>query len=251
MSNRQPISRNWLFLTRDLPEFVIPVTGSGGGWEVIFLYCTSIEHRFIPNRTVQMQIYRYSLVFYLLIAGTNALAVEAAPGVERPWSRIEFEFDQRSVTMNERQAAIIQPDFQSLHGNFNNQYDQMDARLLYPLSGRRYELGLGLNLRYIQGDANWRVEGNSHRSHYRQTIPAFYADAKVNLPLRGLSAGFEGSHDPASQLLDYRAKLNYQWNDSLGLQGGWQHQQISFDLDEVTQTRIKSEGPFIDFFWRF
>jgi len=198
-----------------------------------------------------MQIYRFSLVFCLLGLSASALADEVGSVADRAWSRVEFQFDQRSITMNQSQAAIIQPDFQSLDSNFNNQYEQMDARLLYPVTGRRYELGLGLNLRYIQGNANWRVDGTNYRSHYRQTIPAFYADAKVDLPYRGLSFGFEGSHDPASQLLDYRAKLYYRWNNSLGLQGGWQHQQISFDLDEETQTRIKTEGPFLDFFWRF
>ena len=114
------------------------------------------------------------------------------------------------------------------------------------------EVGVGLNIRYIQGISTGTQEGAQQTIRVDDAIPALHARALFDLPFQGFSAGLEGSHTGISdQLFDYRAQLRYEWTNGFGLQGGWQHQQMSLDLSEDTSTTFSSEGPYIDLNWRF
>ena len=165
--------------------------------------------------------------------------------------QFEFRYAQKQWYQKADKRELITPDFKSLNDT-KTQIDQFDARILYPLTGKGMEVGLGLNIRYINGISNMSVNGAQQKTRLDSTIPALHARALFDLPFQGLSAGLEGSHTGFSdQLLDYRAQLRYEWANGLGLQGGWQHQQMSLDLTEDADTTFASEGPYLDLNWRF
>jgi hypothetical protein len=165
--------------------------------------------------------------------------------------QFEFRFAQKQWSQKADKRELITPDFKSLNDTAT-QVEQFDARILYPLTSKGLEVGLGLNIRYIQGISNTTVNGAQQKTHLESTIPALHARALFDLPFQGFSAGLEGSHTGFSdQLFDYRAQLRYEWTNGLGLQGGWQHQQMSLDLSEDTDTTFASEGPYLDLNWRF
>ncbi len=199
------------------------------------------------------------LAYLIFVCGLLPFAATAWAGSQERdnsndsyWSRFTFHFDRKSININNGKLTILNPQFKSLNSGLAKQYEQLDARLLYPLGGKQYQFDIGLNLRYIQQSNSANTFGGSRFGGNNRTIPAFYADALVELPYKGFAAGLEGSHDPlGNQFLDYRAKLRYQWSEQLGLQGGWQHQQMSHDLSENSGSRVTNDGPFLDFYFRF
>ncbi|MDX1823872.1 MAG: hypothetical protein R3354_04095 [Thiohalomonadales bacterium] len=165
--------------------------------------------------------------------------------------QFEFRFAQKQWHEEADNRDLITPDFKSLRDS-TTQIEQLDARILYPLTGKGMHIGVGLNIRYIQGISSLAVDGAQQKTRLDDTIPALHAQALFDLPFKGLSAGVEGSHTGFSdQLFDYRAQLRYEWTNGLGLQGGWQHQQMSLDLSEDSNTTFSSEGPYLDLNWRF
>lgn len=112
-------------------------------------------------------------------------------------------------------------------------------------------IDLGVTLRHLSGIKNSSENFGNH--YFQQVLPLVHASALFSLPLKGLSAGIEGSHFDSDdkQIYDYRAKVSYEWREGFGLQGGWQHQQ--FNLENVIETGAdyKNNGPFIDFYLSF
>jgi hypothetical protein len=165
--------------------------------------------------------------------------------------QFELRFEQKQWYQDEANSELLRPEFKSLNEK-TTQIEQLDARFLYPLATRGMEVGVGLNIRYIQGVSTGTLDGASQQIRIDDAIPALHARALFDLPFQGFSAGLEGSHTGFSdQLFDYRAQLRYQWTNGLGLQGGWQHQQMSLDLSEDSNTTFSSEGPYLDLNWRF
>ncbi len=201
-----------------------------------------------------MRIHRTWLVLFLLTGSLPVMAdtqTDTSGAANAAVPRFEFQFGQKQWHQEADNRDLITPDFKSLNDS-TTQIDQFDARILYPLTGKGLQLGVGLNIRYIQGISNWSVDGAQQKTRLYDTIPALHARALFDLPFQGLSAGLEGSHTGISnQLFDYRAQLRYEWANGLGLQGGWQHQQMSLDLSEDANTTFSSEGPYLDLNWRF
>jgi len=165
--------------------------------------------------------------------------------------QFEFRFEQKEWRQDAGNPEFITPDFKSL-SDTTTQIDQIDARILYPLTGKNMEVGVGLNIRYIQGTSSGTLDGAQQKIRVDDAIPALHARALFDLPFQGFSAGLEGSHTGFSeQIFDYRAQLRYEWTNGLGLQGGWQHQQMSLDISEDSDTTFSSEGPYLDLNWRF
>jgi len=195
-------------------------------------------------------------LFFLLLTGSLSVMADSQADVAGDTSaylpQFEFRFEQKQWRQDAENRDLITPDFKSL-SDTSTQIEQFDARILYPLSGKSgMQVGLGLNIRYIQGISNWSTGGVQQKTRLEDAIPALHAKALFDLPLQGFTAGLEGSHTGFSdQLFDYRAQLRYQWGNGLGLQGGWQHQQMSLDLSEDTNTTFSSEGPYLDLNWRF
>lgn len=130
-------------------------------------------------------------------------------------------------------------------------FAQYDATWTYPWETKNFNIDLGVTLRHLSGVNN--STENLGNTYFQEMLPLLHASALFSLPLKGLSAGIEGSHldTPERQAFDYRAKVSYEWREGFGMQGGWQHQQ--FNLDNATNSGADYEhnGLFLDFYLNF
>ena len=220
-------------------------------------------HVIIDTGSKSMRSHRTWLFLFLLTGSAPVMAdhhVDAV--VDKPAFVPQFElrYEQKEWREDAANSEFITPEFKSL-SDTTTQLDQIDARILYPVARKGMEFGVGLNIRYIQGVSSGTLDGTQQKFRVDDAIPALHARALFDLPFQGFSAGVEGSHTGLSdqffddqtqlQYFDYRAQLRYQWTNGLGLQGGWQHQQMSLDLSEENNTTFSSEGPYLDLNWRF
>lgn len=195
---------------------------------------------------------RSSLIYLFILLSVVAVAPAQAVEPVRNLSEIDIEFDYKQVKKGEEGRDLITPEFQSLSTAPGTQFEQYDARIVYPMTGKGMKFDVGLNLRYIQGVASRQLDGQTNRTLLNETITALYASALFDLPFKGMSAGIEGSHTGITdQIQDYRAKLQYRWTSGLGVQGGWQHQQMSLDATDEAGSQFTSQGPFLDLNWNF
>lgn len=127
---------------------------------------------------------------------------------------------------------------------------QFNATLSHPWVNEGMQFGLGVNLRFIEGDLRDQTD-TAH--NVNTTVPMLYASALFNLPLDGLQASVTGSHMDYEQwrAYDYRAKLIYSFDSRIGLQGGWKQQSLDLDTGLENKSRFEDKGPFLDFYWRF
>ena len=157
--------------------------------------------------------------------------------------------NQFSADQNWRDSdAVLLDKGNSLTG----QLKQYDARITYPFTPREtINFDLGVNIRFIDADlVQSEVDQTTH--NVNAALPMLYANAMFGHPYQGLSASLGASHFEYEQYyaLDYRAKLSYQWQNGFGMEGGWQHQELSIDGNEF-QTDIEKDGLFLDFKYRF
>ncbi|VAX14277.1 hypothetical protein MNBD_GAMMA24-9 [hydrothermal vent metagenome] len=154
---------------------------------------------------------------------------------------------------------LLQPHFPSLTRQDNlaaeaTGLQQYDAALsLFPMMKKGMNLDLGLNIRFIDGNAVFAENGQQQFRNFRAAIPMFYAAALFNLPFKGLSAGFVGRHSNSmsNPSFDYKAKLSYEWIGGLGLEGGWQRQQYANDELNQLQRKPVAKGLFLDLHLKF
>ena len=130
---------------------------------------------------------------------------------------------------------------------------QYDAALSFPMMKPGMNFDLGLNIRFIDGNAVFSANGRRQRQNFRKAIPMIYAAALFNLPFKGLSAGFVGRHSDSmiNPSFDYKARLSYEWVGGLGLEGGWQHQQYANDGLNLLQRKPVTKGLFLDLHLQF
>lgn len=134
----------------------------------------------------------------------------------------------------------------------SGQLEQYDATFSYPFTPRdTINFDLGINIRFIDADLI-QAETQKPSHNLNTAIPMFYANAIFGLPYEGLSASLGASHIEYERYyaFDYKAKLSYQWQNGFGMEGGWQHQQLSIDSTDF-QTQIENQGLFLDFKYRF
>lgn len=172
-------------------------------------------------------------------------------------SLLNFKFKHVSNIKNSDRVSVMDTDAQfvntpqSLSNNQDLKFSQYDATWTYPWETKNVNIDLGLTLRHMTGIKS-SSEGLDN-TQFQQVLPLLHASALFNLPLKGLSAGIEGSHfgSTDSQIFDYRAKVSYEWRNGFGMQGGWQHQQFSLDNATNTGADYKRNGAFIDFYLNF
>ncbi len=130
---------------------------------------------------------------------------------------------------------------------------QYDAAFSFPMMKPGMNFDLGLNIRFIDGNAVFSANGQQQRQNFREAIPMIYAAALFNLPFKGLSAGFVGRHSDSmiNPSFDYKAKLSYEWVGGLGLEGGWRHQQYANDELNQLQSKPVAKGLFLDLHLKF
>ena len=161
---------------------------------------------------------------------------------------LNFKFNHLSNIQNNIEVSETVQAVNNTAVNFA----QYDATWTYPWEVKNMNFDLGLTLRHLSGFKNVEKEtiGNGY---FQTTLPLVHASALFSLPLKGLSAGIEGSHLDLSnrQVFDYRAKVSYEWRKGFGMQGGWQHQQFNFNNATSTGTDFKKNGQYIDLYLNF
>lgn len=161
---------------------------------------------------------------------------------------LNFKFNH--LSNNQRADSIFQAP-SSVINTDTLEFAQYDATWTYPWETKNVNVDLGMTLRHLSGFKN--SNENIDDRYFEQVLPLLHASALFSLPLKGLSAGIEGSHldSDNNQILDYRAKVSYEWRKGFGLQGGWQHQQFNLDNATNTGTDYERAGPFLDLYLNF
>ncbi|MCW8900467.1 MAG: hypothetical protein OQK75_08540 [Gammaproteobacteria bacterium] len=176
-----------------------------------------------------------------------ALLPTAYCRAEQSESLLNFKFNHLSNISNGEQISQLRP----LTNSNPVEFAQYDATWTYPWETKSMNIDLGVTLRHLSGFKN-SME-NPGNNHFQEVLPLIHASALYAFPLKGLSAGIEGSHhdSTARQIFDYRAKVSYEWRKGFGLQGGWQHQQFNLENTTDASTDYKRNGPFLDFYLNF
>lgn len=135
--------------------------------------------------------------------------------------------------------------------------DSYDAIFYYPLHRRGVSIDVGVNLRIQEEQASQSDQRYSYQQDWLSIDPSetetlFHAAAVFDLPFNGFQAGISGTYnaDLTNSEYDYQAKLSYKWKSGLGLEGGWQHQQKSYDQQNLDET-LDVQTLFIDMNYRF
>ena len=183
-----------------------------------------------------------------LAAATILTLVFASPlFAEQSESLLNFKFKHLSNLQSNNSVADIVPGTNDRSLSFA----QYDATWTYPWETKNMNIDLGVTLRHLSGYQ--RSTETSSNNYFQKFIPLLHASALYSLPVKGLSAGIEGSHLYLKdhQIFDYRAKVSYEWREGFGLQGGWQHQQFNLDGSSNVGSEYQSTGPFLDFYLNF
>ncbi len=162
-----------------------------------------------------------------------------------PW--FNFKFEHLSNMENESLvAAPLLPESRP-----QLQFSQYDATWTYPWESKHVNIDVGVTLRHLSGFRAASSPGGA--GYFQQTFPLLHASALFALPLKGLTAGIEGSHVNVrhTQAMDYRAKVQYEWREGFGLQGGWKHQQFNLEAGNDAGTDFQHTGPYLDFYLNF
>ena len=161
---------------------------------------------------------------------------------------LNFKFNHLSNIQNNVDASqAVQPA-----NNTAVNFAQYDATWTYPWEVKNMNFDLGLTLRHLSGFKNVEDE-TLGKGYFQTTLPLVHASALFALPLKGLSAGIEGSRLDLSnhQVFDYRAKVSYEWRKGFGMQGGWQHQQFNLNNATNAGADFEKNGPYIDLYLKF
>lgn len=127
--------------------------------------------------------------------------------------------------------------------------DQLDATVYFQPLDNIVQLGLGLNVKLIEGDIHIRERGNpshSSKADFSAPIPMLYAHAGVTLPFTGLSAKVEAagvSYDD-NRIIDATASLRYNVLPLVNVEAGYRLQELRAELDDI-DVDMQIDGPYL------
>ena len=210
---------------------------------------------------------RLLLVTVLAVASLSVFA--DAPFAMRsdasPQPRLLLSYQSESVpqnrTTNKASKMTSSSELTAVDSSssyFIGNLKRYDATWLYPVTqSSAMNVDLGLNLRYLDGQVIMASAEGRVLQNYRSTIPMIYASALFDLPFKGLTARVDGGSqinvewDNLFTSFDYKAALRYDWQNGIGLEGGWQHRQWQIEDLNSTDGRIESKGLFLDLKYKF
>lgn len=132
--------------------------------------------------------------------------------------------------------------------------DQTDLILYYKLSDKQVRFDLGLDVKYVDGQASVRsiTTGATASTSFKGAIPMLYANFVVKLPA-GFYAGAEGSAISYSgdSLSDLRVKFGYKSKANIGVEGGYRRQNLKLDGFDQFNSNLSLEGVYFGVFARF
>jgi outer membrane protein len=134
----------------------------------------------------------------------------------------------------------------------NIQIDQIDATLYYELLDNIVSLDFGLNLKYLDGNAEL-VSGSKEEAHnFMSVIPMLHGKVGFDLPFSGFGAevmmnyiGYDGN-----SISDLEANVKYESSFGLGAKIGLKKESIKADIDDF-ETDISISGINTAIFYHF
>ena len=134
--------------------------------------------------------------------------------------------------------------------------DHTDITLYWQVLDNVVEFDLGLTARSFDGEIEIVEVGNPSNRGFEtidETIPMLYAKLAFGLPLSGLSIGVEGNFIGVgdNKLTDYSAKISYQSDYVIGIEGGVRSQTLELDDVDGVFSDFTFEGPFVAAFVHF
>lgn len=216
---------------------------------------------------------QYQIIILASVLNISLMAEASARdySVTAETPEIKFQLIKRNDALIPSAYNILPPDSDpySKHAEKYRSLNYYDALFYYPVHQRSgLNIDVGVNLRFqeqnldsyrsLDSDQHWLHDQTSQTTEYKSTdvqLPSktmVHAAALFDLPFEGLSAGVSGSHDGRfdNAAFNYSARLNYQWRNGLGLQGGWQHQQYPLDQFNLDET-IEEQRLFLDLKFKF
>jgi len=131
---------------------------------------------------------------------------------------------------------------------------QTDVTLYYSLLKSVLDLDLGMTAKYV--DSKLRITGATSGTETAQIsawVPMVYAGVGVDLPLRGLSLGAEGSGVTysGSRFYDFTVRANYLTAWRLGIDVGYRRVRLDLDDFDDSFAKVTFEGPFAGAYLHF
>jgi len=199
-------------------------------------------------------------VWFLLI-GIGLTANVVAQDHSSESLPLSFKFQTNESLLNPQlSSTLVSPsDTKTTSRSIQTdaKFRSYDAIFYYPLHRQGVSIDLGVNLRLqeeqpTQTDQVYAYEHDWLSIDPSETRTLLHAAAVFDLPFSGFKAGVSGTYntDRANSEYDYRAKLSYKWKSGLGLEGGWQHQQISDEQQNFNDT-LDVQTLFLDMKYRF
>ena len=199
------------------------------------------------------------LILMLLVTGSglagHALAQDQDPSSGMP----AFKFQKNDNFLNPNLSSTLKSDSSGSARNgtgTDSNLRSYDAIFYYPIQHRGVSLDVGLNLRLQEDSSDASLPYAYDRDWLSidptDAKPRVHASAIFDLPFSGLKAGVSGSYGAGfdKQDYDYQAKLSYKWRNGFGLEGGWQHQQMSVEQQNLNET-LDVQTLFLDLNYRF
>ncbi|MDH5653219.1 MAG: hypothetical protein OEZ39_15290 [Gammaproteobacteria bacterium] len=193
----------------------------------------------------------------LLLCGvtTQAVAQDHERELLAPSLQVQFEKNPLYVPLNSTNPALGDSTPTARNNSFLKQYG---ATLSFPVKHDKVSFDLGLDFRFyeksgVQDMSRFGVDSFGLNLK-GLPVPMVYGQALFELPFEGLTASLSGRHrsngDQRDADFDYRAKISYEWKNGIGLEGGWQHQQMNLDQHNDNEV-FRVESLFVDMKYKF
>lgn len=125
--------------------------------------------------------------------------------------------------------------------------NQTDTILYYEILDNVVSLDVGLNFKYIDGQA----VVNSDSASFSATVPMLYGSVEMVLPADiTLSMDVSTISLSGSTISDVTAKVSYETDFMLGVEAGIRTQSIDVDVDSV-KANMKFSGLFAGLYYKF
>lgn len=190
------------------------------------------------------------LILAIMLAGVTSGVLHAQDHEsELVTPGLHFQFDKN---------ALYLPNSVKQNNRASNLVQEYGATLSFPIKHKKVSLDLGLDFRFYDKHdlslSGLPAEQGFGVDLKELPIPMIYATALFELPFEGLSASVSGSHrnlgDQRNADYDFKAKLSFEWKNGIGLEGGWQHQQMNLEQSNDNDV-FRMESLFMDMKYKF
>jgi outer membrane protein len=127
------------------------------------------------------------------------------------------------------------------------QATQTAATLYYEMLDNVVSLDLGLDVRYLDGDASIVSTIEASRVQFKGAIALPYARARVDLPFSGFWLGGEisGIAYGGDSVFDANAQLGWQSAFGLGMEAGYRTFRLNAEnFDDIDKLDVAIDGPY-------